>query len=289
MIKNLGILLFLLLLISCQKESRLDVALQLAGDNREELESVLAHYSSDISDSLKYQSAVYLIENMPGRESLSGKNVDRFRDTLLSGYAEHSLTELWHELSEENPLPEEYLPNITTIKADYLIDNIGFAVETWQNAPWKDSISFELFKEYILPYSVAEEPISAWRRFLYEEYKPVIQGIDSPKKAFEHLHYYITRKAFRLSTASPMYAKALDPMTIQILQRGTCDAQALLIVSVARALAIPAAFSLGEKVADREFITYDQVPANALLWLKNHTKGEEERIFTYENGKQRWW
>ena len=34
---------------------------------------------------------------------------------------------------------------------------------------------------------------------------------------------------------------------------------------------------------------YDNVPGNALLLLRNHTKGKEERIFTYENDEQIWW
>jgi len=36
-------------------------------------------------------------------------------------------------------------------------------------------------------------------------------------------------------------------------------------------------------------LTYRNVPTNALLLLRNLTKGIEERIFTYENGKQVWW
>jgi len=36
-------------------------------------------------------------------------------------------------------------------------------------------------------------------------------------------------------------------------------------------------------------LVYDNVPANALLLLHNHTKGKEERIFTYEGGRQIWW
>lgn len=49
--------------------------------------------------------------------------------------------------------------------------------------------------------------------------------------------------------------------------------------------------SLGYKVGSRETqeLVYDNVPSNALLILHNHTKGKEERIFTYENGKQIWW
>lgn len=36
-------------------------------------------------------------------------------------------------------------------------------------------------------------------------------------------------------------------------------------------------------------LVYHRVPANALLLLHNHTRGQEERIFTYEDGAQRWW
>jgi hypothetical protein len=36
-------------------------------------------------------------------------------------------------------------------------------------------------------------------------------------------------------------------------------------------------------------LTFHDVPKNALLLLKDRTGGREERIFTYENGKVRWW
>ena len=47
--------------------------------------------------------------------------------------------------------------------------------------------------------------------------------------------------------------------------------------------------SLGKKVATDQILIYEGVPSNCLLFLKNHTKGREERIFTYENGRQVWW
>lgn len=49
--------------------------------------------------------------------------------------------------------------------------------------------------------------------------------------------------------------------------------------------------SLGWQTGRRatQELVYDNVPGNALLLLHNHTKGKEERIFTYENGKQVWW
>ena len=47
--------------------------------------------------------------------------------------------------------------------------------------------------------------------------------------------------------------------------------------------------SLGSQTAETNYLVYDNVPKNALLWLRNHTKGKEERPFTYENNKQIWW
>jgi hypothetical protein len=47
--------------------------------------------------------------------------------------------------------------------------------------------------------------------------------------------------------------------------------------------------SLGKKTATTTFLVYENVPKNAVLWLRNWTEGTEERIFTYENSKQVWW
>ncbi len=47
--------------------------------------------------------------------------------------------------------------------------------------------------------------------------------------------------------------------------------------------------SLGTKTATGYWIEYENVPKGALLWLRDRTKGKEERPFTYENGKQIWW
>ena len=49
--------------------------------------------------------------------------------------------------------------------------------------------------------------------------------------------------------------------------------------------------SLGKRTGSRklQYLVYNNVPENALLLLRNLTKGQEERIFTYEDGKQVWW
>lgn len=46
--------------------------------------------------------------------------------------------------------------------------------------------------------------------------------------------------------------------------------------------------SLGIQNADSDVLRYE-VPQNALLYLRNHTEGQDERIFEVKNGKQKFW
>ena len=47
--------------------------------------------------------------------------------------------------------------------------------------------------------------------------------------------------------------------------------------------------SLGTKQACDYSISFDGVPRNAVLWLRDLTRGREERPFMYREGKQIWW
>ncbi|TZF82288.1 transglutaminase domain-containing protein [Pedobacter sp. BS3] len=47
--------------------------------------------------------------------------------------------------------------------------------------------------------------------------------------------------------------------------------------------------SLGTQIAHDQQLKYFNIPSNTLLLLHDMDRGHEERIFTYENGKQVWW
>ena len=67
---------FLFALLACTNETKqLDIALQQAKDNKEELEKVLTHFEND---SLKYRAACFLIENMPYHDYYEGKELEKY-------------------------------------------------------------------------------------------------------------------------------------------------------------------------------------------------------------------
>ena len=55
----------------------LDQSLELAGDNRQELEKVLTYFEDD-EDPLKYEAACFLIENMPYHGTFYGRDLEKY-------------------------------------------------------------------------------------------------------------------------------------------------------------------------------------------------------------------
>lgn len=158
-----------LLLSSC--DDGIKRVLAEAGDNRGELEKVLAYFN-DEQDDLKRSSANFLIRNMPYNYTYSG----RFMDVLDSAYM----------IMSEYPLPkrhDEYkrmtdfivddrvmVSDIHSVKADYLIKNINEACDTWKKAPWSKDYPDEIFFDYVLPYRLQDEQVSDWRSLVHDKY-----------------------------------------------------------------------------------------------------------------------
>ena len=82
--KNLKHILLLgcVLVASCNRNPKLDYALNRAGDNRAELEKVLEHYQDS---GLNYEAARFLIENMPASFGADSADLQRLRPV----YAKH--------------------------------------------------------------------------------------------------------------------------------------------------------------------------------------------------------
>lgn len=65
---------------SCDKNLR--QSLKLAGQNRQEMEKVLEHFRNG-DDPLKYESAKFLIENMPFHSSIYGGDMEKYIQHIM--------------------------------------------------------------------------------------------------------------------------------------------------------------------------------------------------------------
>lgn len=204
--KYLSVILLVQLFAGCSDYSdAVKHSLDLAGNNRPELEKVLNHYAGDRQ---KYQAAEYLIRYMyfcSYQEVLP--QFEMVFDSLTQvPVGDNALREsIFNSLMDSVTDKEANLAgirkyDIQEISSDYLIENIDLAFEAWQEIPKDKRADFPLFCDYILPHRNLNEPLeSGTRKYLKEKYnwvpkalsqgKPIKTVIDSVLKEFHYQHH----------------------------------------------------------------------------------------------------
>jgi len=235
-------ILLALILAACrsEKEKQLECALDFAGDNRLELEKVLEHYRTDPE---KLEAARFLIRNMPGWYSYEGNELDSIHHLLVGVCEGRSISKReknkWNRISFDS-LSKIYDAQVIT--AEYLIDNIDLAFEVWRKYPWNRNLPFDDFCELILPYRIADEPLSDWRKLYYEDYGTLLDSLYKGDDVIEASKiidgklrklYYIYNTDFRIPH--------LDAVFLYHNRIGYCREACDLTIYAMRACGIPVA------------------------------------------------
>lgn len=164
--------IFAILLICVACDKNLDSAIQLAGDNRAELEKVLQHFKDD-PDPLKYKSAKFLIENMPYNYSNAGSAAEQIDSAFVvsSCYPIEHRDSIFSKIAfSDTSLSSIVAVDLKNIKADYLIQMINEACDIWHQVNWNEEYDESIFFDYVLPYRLINEPISLWRSYVKDTY-----------------------------------------------------------------------------------------------------------------------
>ena len=145
---------------------KLERALRAAGNNRPELEKVLAHYAAQPEDSLKWRAACFLIENMPGHYTVESDVLQAFRkraDRDAAPYFSRKAFDVLISSIPEFNAGARKVEDVQHITADYLIRHIDASFELYGRFPWYEEVPLEDFFRYVLPYRIGCERLDLWR------------------------------------------------------------------------------------------------------------------------------
>ena len=195
--------------------SQVEQALSLAGENRAELEKVLARYSVALDDSLKLRAAEFLIENMPGHSYYEGEALDNYLEYYPLLYRVRSRGQEPSVAADSirseygffdiGSLARKY--DIQEVDSAYLCRNIEWAFKVWEEQPWGKNVPFETFLEYVLPYRVGDERLVSWRKEVYEKYNPLLDCIRKLPEAEDPL--VVSTVLFDSLRKAPVYFTGL--------------------------------------------------------------------------------
>ncbi|GHT15152.1 hypothetical protein FACS189426_22450 [Bacteroidia bacterium] len=255
------VLLLSALLVGCTQPSDLEQALQFAGENRAELEKVLEHYSSSPEDSLKYKAAVFLIENMDAHFSYKSKTWDDFQlelDTLFRNESQsekliQGLEHLYSKYAGRLMNDIDYVSDLQTVRADFLIHNIDMAFESWKS-PYSCHLSFDDFCEYILPYRAGREPLSDWREEFQKHFIPAVHTrIAERKDTVTAIELCDAIKTYPYSNLSTLLGGLPDynAHILSVMRTGNCRQYGLQTILAARCLGIPVSLDYTPQWATR--------------------------------------
>jgi len=240
------------ILLSCvsEKEKELKFALEQAGDNKEELEKVIDHYSRDPADSLKLEAALFLISNMPYHSYQTG--MKRFQAAIDSigkvPFDDPDQRRLLfeHLLDSISKLPTNdrmrTVKDIETLDADFLIDNIDLAFKAWYSHPPEKRADFQTFCDFILPYRNYDEPLDPGiRRKYFERFHWAIDSLQAGvlfKSVADSI--FKTSRYKWLGTIRNYYPIPLTVSQFEKSQIGLCTEELNYIVYIFRAIGIAA-------------------------------------------------
>lgn len=220
--------------------------LVLSGDNRPELETVLAHYRKDPSDSLKLKAALFLISHMQNKIHFGGHWLGRFDGIFdhTAGLKDAGISRIRDSL-EVTLGPRDFAirNDLQYIKAGYLIQNIDQAFESWQGAPWKSQVSFDAFCEYILPYKTLNDYPETWRKGLQEKYRYITEHPEYSQRMKSVCSVYVfeEKKWFSYTEKFMDYPSTISLGNILKGKQGDCKEMASLAAYTGRALGVPVA------------------------------------------------
>ncbi len=270
----------------CSKDDLyLYYALKAAGKNKTELKAVLKHYRTVDKDPEKLMAAKYLIANMPAHYS--------YRDTAaINRYYSQALEILgtgpspdWQrdtlrQISDSQyaGITRDIISDAQVMTADYLIYSIDHAFKQWKTQPWAKHLSYEEFRDWILPYKVTElQSLDNWRDILSKFYSDSISTVTDPDDqrntiygAIEIVRNEIHNKQSAIGHRVIWEDRGSIPMrsgpTWVRMTYGSCMDYVTMGIAVFRSLGFPAAI--------------DQVPC----WGRN-SDGHSWYVFRDDRGR----
>ena len=122
---------------------------------------------------------------------------------------------------------------------DYLRENVALAREAWNAAPWKAILNEEIFREYVLPYTVIDEEVDRWRPLFRERFRPLVRGCRTVGDAAAILNANV------LNMLDVRYDTRRDkanqsPLHSMRIHMASCTGLTILLVDAFRACGIPA-------------------------------------------------
>ena len=135
------------------------------------------------------------------------------------------------------------MPNsdLTSLKADFLLENLSLAYTVRRESAWGKSLPDEVFLNDVLPYANINERRDSWRKEFHERFWPIVKDVKTPGLAGTRLNQAIFKE---LNVKYSTKRRRADQGPRESMQSGlaSCTGLSILLIDACRACGVPARF-----------------------------------------------
>lgn len=141
------------------------------------------------------------------------------------------------EMEEDYQFLLAYLPlsDLATMSGADLAENVVLTHRAKDRFPWGKNIPREIWRHFVLPHRISQEPFVKWRAKLWEELSGRVEGLKMGEAALEVNHW-----CHEWATYQPTDGRDQDPLTTMRSGFGRCEEEMILTIAALRAVGIPA-------------------------------------------------
>lgn len=233
------------LLTACHSiDGEIQKALDSASPQQQKrLTAFLEHYSND-KEALS--AAKFIVANLENKYSVSQRNNTNYQayiDSLDENRTSINSLKNYNYRNGVTSLKKStsfQVKDIEILQPDLLIEQLDTAFHTWKQSCWSPQYSDQIFRKYVIPYRISNEPLEyGWRIDAYKQYKHWLQEYkdSSIVAACSYIYQNIDYQTNNLFWGEPLQSYSANAH----YRRGTCSDHAVYTTMIMRALGIPTA------------------------------------------------
>lgn len=129
--------------------------------------------------------------------------------------------------------------DLQTLPARYWVDNVTYALKAWKESPWKEQVSLELFRHYILPFSLLDERADNWRPLFYDRFAARAFLCKTPGEAVAMLNKIVFKELDVTYHATKRPKPNQSPLESIEAKFASCTGLSVILADACRAVGIP--------------------------------------------------
>ena len=174
---------------------------------------------------------------------------EKYHALLDSSFTQagHHATELQNALNQAPANQKEgmaflisYMPlrDLTTLKSDFLLENVDFAYKTRNAFAWSPILPDSIFFNEVLPYVSMNERRDNWRKDFYERFGMYVKGCNNIYAAIDSLNKHI-KNELKVEYNTKREKPDQSPYESIELGMASCSGLSILLTDAFRAVGIP--------------------------------------------------